>query len=86
MALESVPKNELEKLKEENEQLKKKLNPLSEKESARLKELHGLVASTISSDPNFPKLTKEYLELSARVVSETTTKLTPVSNSRKIGG
>lgn len=86
MALDTASKDELSKLKEENEALKRKLNPLSEKENARLKELHSLIASTISSDSNFTKLTKEYSELNARVSNVSTTQMTPVSNSRKIGG
>ena len=78
--------SELEKVKEENKALKNKLNPLSDNEKARLKELHGLVAATVSSDPNFDKIKKEYLDLNSRVVNESVVKNATISNSRKIGG
>jgi chromosome segregation ATPase len=79
-------KTELEKLKEENETLKKKLNPLSETESKRLGELHNLLASLPSSDSSFEKNRKEYLELSSRVSHVSIIRSARVSNSKKIGG
>ncbi len=80
------PKTELEKLKEENETLKKKLNPLSETELKRLGELHNLLASTPSSDSSFEKNRKEYIELSSRVSHVAIIRSARVSNSKKIGG
>jgi len=80
------PKTELEKLKEENETLKKKLNPLSEFELKRLGELHNLLASLPSSEASFEKNRKEYLELSSRVSHVAIIRSARVSNSKKIGG
>ncbi len=73
-------KDELQKLKDENEALKIKLNPLSDKEISRLTELTGLIASTLSSAPEFQKLKKEYIELTARNVGKSAFTLAPVTN------
>lgn len=60
-------KEEIQKLKDENTSLKEKLTPLSEKEKARYQELHGIVASTSTSDPTFEKIKTEFLKLQDRL-------------------
>lgn len=79
------PKNELEELKKENESLKKKLNPLTESESKRLTELKGILASTSSSDKQFPELVKEFTELKSRSRNGKMSAYSNVGDSIKIG-
>jgi chromosome segregation ATPase len=60
-------KDEIQKLKEENQLLKERLTPLSDTEKARYQELHGIMATTLTSDKDFEKLKTEFQKLQSRM-------------------
>jgi chromosome segregation ATPase len=78
-------KNEIDELRKENEFLKRQLNPLTESESSRLKELKGLLASTASSDKKFTDLVKEFTELKSRSRNGRANAYANVGDTIKIG-
>jgi uncharacterized protein YdcH (DUF465 family) len=84
MALEV--KDEISKLKEENENLKKQSTPLSESERKRYNELHETLVAMSSSDGKFKPLTKEYDELKSRSRITAPEKYKNIGKNIRIGG